>query len=141
MKLNTGKSVAIPIEFTDRGVTENIYFNPADPDLIVRFDEMQHRVSEKLEGLKDFELGADGAPKDKALIDLFQSTKQIICQEVDRAFSGNVSEVVFKYCNPLAIVDGKYFILQFLEAAMPEIEKHIKKAQAKMEKHLAKYQK
>lgn len=141
MKLNTGKSVAIPIEFVDRGETENIYFNPADPDLVIRFDEMEKRVTEQLEGLKDFELNADGTPKDRSSVELFQQTRQIICDEIDRAFNGEVSSVIFKYCNPFALVNGNYFVLQFLEAITPEMEKHIKKERAKVDKHLAKYQK
>ena len=71
--------------------------------------------------------------------------QNIIFEEMDIAFGGEISAVVFKHCSPFAIVGGNYFIMQFVEAIKPEIEKHIKKANAdvekKMQKHIAKYSK
>ena len=52
MKLSTGK-VAIPIEF-DNGDKQNIYFNPNDPDLMIRMNNLGEKVHEKIKGLDDF---------------------------------------------------------------------------------------
>ena len=143
MKLSTGK-IAFPIEF-DNGAKETIYFNPNDPDLFVRFSNFEKRVESKLNDIDDFDLSADGTPKNEELIEKFESINKIICEELDVAFASDVSNVVFKYCSPFAIVGGEYFLIQFVNAIRPEIEKHNKKAnnelQKKMAKHTAKYSK
>lgn len=143
MKLSTGK-VAFPIEF-DSGAKETIYFNPNDPDLFVRFSNFEKRVDEKLKDIDDFELSADGTPSNEKLLEKFEGINKVICEELDVAFASNVSSVVFKYCSPFAIVGGEYFLIQFVQAIRPEIEKHNKKANAdlqkKMAKHTAKYAK
>ncbi len=73
-----------------------------------------------------------------------ESVKKIICEEIDRAFNGDISSVVFKHCSPLAVVNGEYFIVQFLNAITPEIQKHIKMANSVLEEkvlgHIGKYQ-
>ena len=143
MKLSTGK-VAFPIEF-DNGAKETIYFNPNDPDLFVRFSNFEKRVEEKLNGIGDFDLSVDGTPKNEELLEKFENINKVICEELDVAFASNVSDIIFKYCSPFAIVGGEYFLIQFVQAIRPEIEKHNKKAnvelQKKMAKHTAKYTK
>ena len=81
--------------------------------------------------------------KGEKVSELFDKTKQIIYEELNKAFDSDVSSVVFKYCSPFAIVDGSYFILNFLEAITPEIKRYIEKAnkdaEKKMQKHIGKY--
>lgn len=144
MKLSTGK-VAFPIEF-DNGDKAVIYFNPNDPNLPVRMKEFQDVVSERIKGLGDIALNSNGKPsltESLDAIDKFNSMQKIICEELDKAFNGEISAIVFKHCSPFAIVDGDYFIIQFIEAIAPEIEKRIKAANGevadKMKKHIAKY--
>lgn len=137
MKLSTGK-VAFPIEF-DNGAKETIYINPNDPDLFVRFSNFEKRVEDKLKDIDDFELSADGTPNNEELLEKFESINKVICEELDVAFASNVSSVVFKYCSPFAIVGGEYFLIQFVQAIRPEIEKHNKKANADLQKKMAKH--
>ena len=143
MKLSTGK-IAFPIEF-DNGDVSNIYFNPNDPDLFVRFSDFEKRTEAKIKDITDVKLTSEGTPEDANLVEQFRELNKIICEELDVAFGGNISEVVFKYCSPFAIVAGDYFLLHFLNAIRPELEKHNKKANAeiqkKMNKHIAKYKK
>lgn len=163
INLSTGK-VAFPIEF-DNGEVETIYFNPSDPELATRIMSAKDRIVEKVKNLNfdDFELSNSGEPikineiddvqnlseeqlKDiteraKVISKVITETKKIICDELDVAFDSDISYVVFKYCSPLAIVDGEYFFIQFINAIKPEIEKHIKKTTDKMSKHLDKYKK
>ena len=142
MKLSTGK-VAFPIEF-DNGDADCIYFNPNDPDLMIRIKNFESRVSERIGEIKDIELTADGNPIGN-FVKEFERVQTIIKEEVDVVFDGNISEVVFKHCSPFAIVNGNYFMLTFLEAIKPEIEKHINKSRAeavkRMNKHIGKYKK
>lgn len=137
MKLSTGK-VAFPIEF-DNGDKQTIYFNPNDPDLMIRMKNLDEKVQEKVKGLEDVELNEEGKPTQISKIDAFEKMQNILKEELDFAFGGSVSEIVFKHCSPFAIVGGKYFVVQFIEAITPEIEKHIKKANADVEKKLAKH--
>lgn len=167
MKLSTGK-VAFPIEF-DNGDVQNIYFNPSDPELATRLMAAKDKISVRVQNLKfdDFELSNSGEPVAIESIEDVQSltdeqmaaitaraesiskvvtdTKQIIFDELNSAFDSDVSSVVFKYCSPFAIVDGNYFILNFLEAIAPEIKRYVEKAnkdaEKKMQKHIGKYQK
>ena len=137
MKLSTGK-VAFPIEF-DNGAKETIYFNPNDPDLFVRFSNFEKRVEDKLTGISDFDLSVDGTPQNEELLEKFENINKVICEELDVAFASNVSDIVFKYCSPFAIVGGEYFLIQFIQAIRPEIEKHNKKANVELQKKMAKH--
>ena len=137
MKLSTGK-VAFPIEF-DNGDKQTIYFNPNDPDLMIRMKNLDKKVQEKIEGLEDVELTEEGKPTQISQIETFEKMQNILKEELDYAFGGSVSEVVFKHCSPFAIVDGEYFVVQFIQAITPEIEKHIKKANADVEKRMTKH--
>lgn len=166
MKLSTGK-VAFPIEF-DNGDVQNIYFNPSDPELATRLMAAKDKISAKVQNLNfdDFELSNSGEPividtiddvenltdeqimaisaKAERISKVVTETKQIIIDELNAAFDSDVSSVVFKYCSPFAIVNGNYFILNFLEAIAPEIKNYITKAnkdvEKKMQKHIGKYQ-
>ena len=143
MKLSTGK-VAFPIEF-DNGDKDCIYFNPNDPSLPIRLTDLQDNITARIKELDDMRLNSEGKPEDSSIIEDFRKFQNVLFEELDIAFGGEVSAVVFKHCSPFAIVGGEYFIMQFVEAIKPEIEKHIKKANAdvekKMAKHLNKYKK
>ena len=137
IKLNTGKK-----EFQlifDGGIVEKIYFNPNDPDLAKRLSEFQERISKKLKSLEDTKLAADGTPETNEKIEKYKKFRE----SFDEAYTSNISETVFKYCSPFAIIDGEYYVVQFINGIKPEIEKHIKKATAeadkKMQKHIGKY--
>lgn len=141
MKLNTGK-LAFAIEF-DNGDVQNIYFNPNDPDLAIRMKDFQGKVEARTKDLEDMRLKQNGTPEDASAIERFREIRNIVCEELDTAFNGEISAVVFKHCSPFAVVNGDYFIMQFIEGIKPEIEKHIKKSNAavekKMRKHIAHY--
>ncbi len=141
MKLSTGK-IAFPIEF-DNGDKDCIYFNPNDPNLSIRLRDFQARASSKMQELEDVKLSAEGTPEDVELIDKFEAIQNLLFEELDTAFASEISKVVFKHCSPFAVVNGDYFIMQFIEAITPEIEKHTAKAkkdvEKKMQKHVGKY--
>lgn len=137
MKLSTGK-VAFPIEF-DNGDKQTICFNPNDPDLMIRMKNFNEKVQDKINGLEDVELNEEGKPTQISQIEIFENMQNILKEELDYAFGGAVSAIVFKHCSPFAIVGGEYFVVQFIQAITPEIEKHIKKANADVEKRMAKH--
>ena len=137
MKLSTGK-IAFPIEF-DNGDKDCIYFNPSDPNLSVRLKDFRGKVSERLKKFENIKIDNEGKPQNSELIEDFRNAQNIMCEELDVAFGSEISSIVFKHCSPFAIVNGNYFIIQFIEAIRPEIEKQIKKANADVEKKMAKH--
>ena len=161
MKLHTGK-VRFDIEF-DNGDKGYITFNPNDPDLGTRLINSKSIIEKRITDMKieeielasngenvatqDIESMADLTPEQLEIMTanaekiskIIQDTKNIICEEIDRAFDSDVSSVVFKQCSPFAIVNGNYFVVNFLEAIVPEIQKEIQKSQSETEKRLGKY--
>lgn len=137
MKLSTGK-IAFPIEF-DNGDKQTIYFNPNDPDLIIRLKGLQDKMSERIKDIEDVELENDGAPTQFSKIEAYEKLQNALKEELDYAFGGAVSDIVFKHCSPFAIINGEYFVVQFIEAITPEIIKHIKAANADAEKRIGKH--
>jgi hypothetical protein len=135
MKLSTGKK-AFPIEF-DNGEKETIFFNPNDPNLAIRLNAAGEKIQEKINELPEPE------ENESAELEGYKKVQEIIYNELDDAFGGDISSKVFKYCSPFAIVDGEFFISQFMRAIIPEVTKEINKAQTnlqkKMQKHLEKY--
>ena len=161
MKLSTGK-VAFPIEF-DNGDKQSIYFNPNDPDLATRLIASKDKIQKRIEDMKfdDFKLANDGQAVDiesvknvsdltdeqmtalvknaEKIAKIVNDTKNIVCEELNTAFDSDISSVVFKHCSPFAIVNGEYFIMQFLSAITPEIKKNVEKANADAGKRLGKH--
>ena len=70
---------------------------------------------------------------------IIEETKNIIFEELNTAFDSDVSSVVFKHCSPFAVVNGEYFIMQFLAAIVPEIKKKVGASNAEVEKKMAKH--
>lgn len=138
--LNTGLKEFV-LYFEDRDEEARIYFNPSDENLAVRFSEMQDRVNEKLKNLTDIELDENGMPKDLGFVENIKEIETLIRDEIDRAFGNKISDTVFKYCHPMAITKGDYFVVQFMKAISPAIEKINKETSKKMNKHLEKYRK
>lgn len=141
--LNSGLE-KIEVGFEDRPETLEIYFNPADPDLITRFNEMPDRVEAALKDIPDVELGADGTPVNDGktdierfneLSDKVREIRKAVCDEIDRAFGNPISSEVFKFCNPFAIVKGnKRYVVHFIEAITPVVKDIAEEYSAEAEK-------
>ena len=143
INLSTGK-VKIEIVF-DGEEKEYIFFNPNDPNLYVRMSEFQENLDNFLKTIEDVELDESGNPKDVSALEKYKSFSNKLFEELDKAFDSPISNIVFKRCSPFAIVEGEYFIMQFVEGIIVEIKKHqekaTKEAEIKMAKHLDKYRK
>lgn len=162
IKLSTGK-IAFPIEF-DNGDKDVIYFNPNDPELGSRLIGTKSRIEERMKNMKidDVEIPegvkltdlenveslTDIPPECLEVIEkqgerlskIVNESKRIVCEELDNAFESEISKVVFKHCSPFAVVDGNYFVLQFLEVITAEIrKKQSNKTNPKVMNHVGKY--
>jgi uncharacterized protein YicC (UPF0701 family) len=143
IKLSTGK-IKLELIF-DNDEKEYIYFNPNDPDLYVRMTQFQENLENYLKNIEDVELDESGNPREVSAVEKYKNFREKLYEELDKAFDSKISHIVFKKCSPFAIIDGDYFIMQFVEGIIPEIQKHQEKAtediKAKMAKHLDKYRK
>ena len=143
IQLSTGK-VKIELVF-DGAEKECIYFNPNDPDLYVRMTRFQENVENYLKNVEDIDIDENGNPVEENAVEKYKKFREVLYEELDTAFDSKISSVVFKKCSPFAIVNGDYFIMQFLDGLIPEIKKYQSQAtleaQKKMAKHLDKYRK
>ena len=140
MKLKVGKK-AFPIEF-DAGDKAIIYFNPNDPELAVRLKRFKKQAEERAKEIKGVTLSDDGIPtedKSAEVIEAFGQMIDIVKDELDRAVGADISKEVFRHCSPFAMIDGEYFLIQFLEAITPEIQKATQQARKVSEKKMGKY--
>ena len=143
IQLSTGK-VKIELIF-DNDEKDYIYFNPNDPDLYVRMTHFQENLENYLKNIEDVEIDENGNPKENSAIEKYKNFREKLYEELERAFDSKISHIVFKKCSPFAIINGDYFIMQFVEGIIPEIQNHqaqaSEEAKKKMAKHLEKYRK
>ena len=116
IQLSTGK-VKIELVF-DGAEKECIYFNPNDPDLYVRMTRFQENVEKYLKNVEDIELDENGNPVEENAVEKYKKFREVLYEELDTAFDSKISSVVFKKCSPFAIVNGDYFIMQFLDGSI-----------------------
>lgn len=175
MKLSTGK-VAFPIEF-DNGDKEVIYFNPRDRGIQDRIKNFEKLVEERTREI-DFEKYKDSIEQAKktdinennidelfdmskdelksieshflALRELENEYNSVIKSEIDKVFDSEISNVVFKYCEPFDVVKfedesgdikTEAYIKHFIRWLMIELKRYGEQSSSAMEKHVAKYRK
>lgn len=175
MKLSTGK-VAFPIEF-DNGDVETIYFNPSDRDFIKRVMDFENSIEARTKqinidkyksqlddgininlNVEDFsqiekmssEEIASLRKKVGAIVDIDAEYQQAIKDELNDIFKGDVSSIIFKYCEPMDMVfaedengneKSEMFIMHFMKAFAEEIKKYRDKVSPALQKHIGKYAK
>ena len=175
MKLSTGK-VAFPIEF-DNGDKDCIYFNPTDKAFRDGFMNFENSLSQKVNEIdldkyktrynKNFteeininsfddilNLSPDQLKKLKERVDVVEEMdseyQNAIKNEIDDIFKSNVSDIIFKYCQPLDMVeinleDGKtetmVYILHFVKQFAKALEEYGVKNNSAMNKYMEKYSK
>lgn len=132
LKLDTGFT-AIPIMDSDGEQVGEIKFNPSDIDIVKRYEF----VAEQLE-----KLGTDTTDDFDSIYDTSEKIKELM----DYLFNCNVSEGLFKICNPLTPVsDGDFFVEKVLEGIAGLIEQttnqRLEKKKVKIQKATTKYQK
>lgn len=137
IKLNTGKTVKLDIEFEGKGDNFFLEFNPCDTGLLFRLNSF-------VETLKNTQKEIDNRNIDEEnQVEFMESISNMLKDELNNSFNSDVSKDIFKYCDPLSIIDGKYYIVVFFQSVFPEIRRHIEiannESQERMKKHLDKY--
>lgn len=169
MKLSTGKT-AIKVSF-DNGDVGVVYINTTDRTIQERINAFEGRVEEKIKNINlekyqlDGEIKADisdiDALFDMSADDLEKLNKQmsvlteidkeynnVVKEELDEVLKSPVSDVFFKYCQPLDVVvveddDGnekrEMYIMHLLKWLGHELMKNAEKNSSAMNKHIGKY--
>lgn len=152
MEINLNPGVeTIKINFGKFG-TEEIYCNPNDTSFGENLYKLYENIMARIEEFKneDFNIDKFGNPvfpedadfesmtdeeKEKVLnkikcqFEIMGKTNKIFYDEIDKMFIGNASEVIFKYCNPLAMVNDEFYVAQFIKNFCEELNKNKKKQQ------------
>ena len=113
----------------------------------MKFDDFELDNSGKIAGIENIEDFSNLSEETmQAIIEkaekstrVLEDTKAVFFEELNFAFGSDISSVVFKHCSPFAVVNGEYFIIQFLNAIVPEIQKRVKKSNAETEKKISKH--
>ena len=144
LNLNTGY-IPVTVNFSGGKEPTEILINPSDADLAKRLFEAQKTIEEKSKEIKDVEVDENGTPIIEDYVEKTNKINELVYESIDYAFNSDISSKIFKYCSPLAIIDGKPFVLQFLEKITPFIketlEKEQKKSKQNTDKYLLKYMK
>lgn len=137
--------VPITINFVEDKEPVTIMFNPADDDMSRRLFEAEKRIDENVKELKDIKVNEDGTLDVDSATEFMTEKNRIIADAVDYAFGNKISDELFKYCSPTAVIGGRYYIEHFIEKIIPVIqeirEKEAKKAEAHNKKYYSKYRK
>ncbi len=127
-------------------VTKELYgvisFNPTDFNILKRFDEARKNIEKaKLSINKDIDLNSEGKPVSDSedVMTMVDKLSKLICEQIDFIFNSEISKSVFGNTSPLAMIKGKLFFENFINAVYPVIEKQIKDAMEKTEKKVSKY--
>ena len=87
-----------------------IRFNPADPNILVRADAAQKRITEKQSQIESVKLMPDGAPVENPTEQVRRLLKEfddLIRDEINYIFNSDVYDTVFAGQSPLCIVGEK----------------------------------
>lgn len=171
MKLTTGK-ISVPIEF-DNGERSEFFFNPNDKNLQAKIDAFSENVEKKMHeidmekyrlrynndvaiDLTDIDAVIDLGENDfnnmkkniDVISDMTEEYSKIVKEELNAVFENNISEIVFKYCQPfdtISYIDEKgkerqdLYVLYFLRTFAIELRDYYDRNNKAVEKHLSKY--
>ena len=115
-------------EFTldfGNGREEKVYIDATDQDILIRIakfvDNMSKWVDKNKEISENIQISENGEIGNKTYIKQYDELVNKIYQEIDKAFKTDISSKAFKYCSPFAIVNGEYYLAQFLKTITMEL--------------------
>ena len=119
-------------------VLSSFYFNPADVDIVSRYEKAMDDFEDKITGLQKIEA--------ESLSERYEKMKSIAYEMIDEIFNSNVAEKFFSIMSPFSLMeDGRSFLEVVIQAIGKVIEnengQRIKKADLKISKLTSKYRK
>ena len=122
----------------DGNVLGSFYFNPADVDIVSRYDKAMESFEKKIEEVQSVNI--------ESLSEKYEKMKSIAYEMIDDIFNSNVAEKFFSIMSPFSLMeDGRRFLEVVVQAIGKVIEnengQRVKKAEIKISKVTAKYRK
>ena len=136
--------VPLTLNFTNGKEPVTIMFNPSDTDIARRLFEAQKMIQDKIKIMEGIELNENGFPIAEEYIEKANEVNETVYKAIDYIFNSSVSDKIFMYSNPFAIINGKTYIEQFLEKITPFMRETMEKGQKQIQKnnkYLQKYTK
>ena len=122
-----------------------IRFNPADINLLDRFDKAYKSIEEEHKKIEeDIELEVDGKPVEEQedyeqALEVIRRLNQFIKDQIDYIFDSEVSDVIFGNQSPMSTVKGSPFFERVFDAIEPILKKEITAERKASEKRMSKY--
>lgn len=122
----------------DGNILCSFSFNPADVDIVERYDKAMADFESKIKDIKNSET--------ESFIDQSKKMKKLAYDMVDEIFNADIASKFFSIMSPLTpMEDGTLFLEDVITKIGKVIEKEVgarvKKADLKISKHTAKYRK
>ena len=113
-------------------------FNPADVDIVERYDKAMTEFESRIKDIKNSET--------ESFVDQSKKLKKLAYDMVDEIFNADIASKFFSIMSPLTpMEDGTLFLEDVIVKIGKVIEKEVgarvKKADLKISKHTAKYRK
>ena len=120
-----------------------IRFNPNDYNILIRADEAENNIIEKLKPLGEIKVNADGTADTENLTEQLKAIDKAVKEEINYIFNSNVSDVIFGNTSTLTSSNGEFLVEKFIKAVMPivteRIESEARASDKRMSKHTDKY--
>lgn len=122
----------------DGNILCSFSFNPADVDIVERYDKAMADFESKIKDIKNSET--------ESFVDQSKKMKKLAYDMVDEIFNADIASKFFSIMSPLTpMEDGTLFLEDVITKIGKVIEKEVgarvKKADLKISKHTAKYRK
>lgn len=122
----------------DGNILCSFSFNPADVDIVERYDKAMAEFESKIKDIKNSET--------ESFVDQSKKMKKLAYDMVDEIFNADIASKFFSIMSPLTpMEDGTLFledvIVKIGKVIKKEVGARVKKADLKISKHTAKYRK
>ncbi len=136
------KTFPIEVEDIEGGVI-NLRFNPTDQNILIRFEEFNKILQEKLDELPSgkIQLDEDGQPKLPEVAERAREISDLVFESYNNIFGEGTAKELFKYCHPMTIRDGEPFAVSIAKVVAQIIRDNVKLEQRKYDKYMKKYAK
>ena len=119
-------------------ILSSFSFNPADVDIVERYDKAMAEFESKIGNIQSLEA--------ESVTEKYKKMKELAYDMVDGIFNADVASKFFSIMSPLTLMeDGRSFLEVTITAIGKIIENEVgvrvKKADLKISKHTAKYRK
>lgn len=122
----------------DGKILSSFSFNPADVDIVERYDKAMAEFESKIINIQNLET--------ESVSEKWKKMKELACDMIDEIFNADIASNFFSIMSPFTPTEDGIF---FLEVVLTEIGKviekevgaRVKKADLRISKHTAKYRK